>query len=55
MNQLSRFRTSVYVENVDTAAKVEGSIADRHVVQLGPEIELVTVSAAMKAVKEPLG
>jgi len=41
--------------NVDMAAKVEGSVTERYVVQLGPKVELVSVSAAMKAVKQPLG
>jgi hypothetical protein len=41
--------------NADSAAKIEGSVVDRHVVQLGPEIELVAVSAALKTVKQPPG
>lgn len=46
---------AVECANVDMAAKVEGSVTERYVVQLGPKIELVAVSAAMKAVEQPFG
>jgi hypothetical protein len=52
--QLSSFRMAVDYGDVDPTSKIEGSVVDGQVVQLGPEIELVAVSATLKTVKQPL-
>lgn len=54
VSQLSRFRMAVDHGDVDPTTKIEGSVVDRQVVQLGPEIELVAVSSTLKTVKQPL-
>jgi hypothetical protein len=46
---------AVALENVETAAEINGRVVDRHAVELRPEIELVAASAAMEAAEEALG